>query len=153
MTIPSNLSNPEKRRKLVEGTATFGLLLICVALVVPFVNPSDIEALKPYKWVYSAGALIYLVARIVGVRDPRDTLRVRRLRRMEFWGGVAFGMGAFFWFYQEAHLGPFAGMLALMRNTIMFTLVGALIQVIASWMIASRKLAESKQQGDKNKKR
>ena len=93
------------------------------------------------------------MARIVGVRDPRDTLRVRRLRRMEFWGGVAFGMGAFFWFYQEAHLGPFAGMLALMRNTIMFTLVGALIQVIASWMIASRKLAESKEQGGKNKKR
>lgn len=56
---------------------------------------------------------------------------------MEFWAGVAFGIGAGFWFYREAHLGQYAGMLAVMKDTIMFTLAGAVIQVIASWMIFS----------------
>ncbi len=56
-------SSLEKRRKLVESTATFGLLLICVALVSPFMNPEKIDFLKIFKWVFSAGALIYTVAR------------------------------------------------------------------------------------------
>lgn len=128
----------EKRRKLVERTATFGLLLICAALVAPFASPSDLEMLKIYKWVYSAGALIFIIARVVNVNDPADSVRLRRLRRLEFWAGVAFMMAAVLWFYTESHLGPYAGVLAVMRNTIMFTLVGAVIQIISSWMIVSQ---------------
>ena len=66
----------EKRRKAMEGTATFGLLLICVALVAPFVSPGDFSILRAFKWVYSAGALVYVIARVVGARDPRDSARV-----------------------------------------------------------------------------
>ncbi len=131
-------SSLEKRRKLVESTATFGLLLICVALVSPFMNPEKIDFLKIFKWVFSAGALIYTVARVVNVNDPSDSSRMRRLRRMEFWAGATFIVGAACWFYNEGHLGPYAGVLAVLRDTIMFTLVGALIQIIASWMIVSR---------------
>ena len=72
-----------------------------------------------------------------------DSMRMKRLRRMEFWSGVAFVAGAVFWFYQEAHLGPFAGLLGLMRDTIMFTLAGAVIQIIASWMIVAQAKKES----------
>lgn len=135
----------EKRRKMVESTATFGLLLICVALVSPFAGLGNLEILKAFKWIYSAGALIYTVARVFNVNDPSDSIRLRRLRRLEFWAGMAFIIAASFWFYEERHLGPYAGPLAVMRNTIMFTLAGAAIQVIASWMIVSRsKKEESK---------
>lgn len=138
----SSYSNPpaggnEKKGKLVEGVATFGLLLICVSLVLPFFSPSDFTLVKVLKWVYSAGALIYVIARVIGAKAPGESVRLRRLLRMEFWAGVAFMVGAAFWFYSESHLGPYAGMLALLRQTILFTLVGAALQVIASWLIVS----------------
>lgn len=98
----------------------------------------QIDFLKIFKWVFSAGALIYTVARVVNVNDPSDSSRMRRLRRMEFWAGATFIVGAACWFYNEGHLGPYAGVLAVLRDTIMFTLAGALIQIIASWMIVSR---------------
>lgn len=135
----------EKRRKVVEAIATSGLLLICAALVAPFANPSDLDMLRVFKWIYSAGALIFIVARMVNINGPEDSMRLRRLRRMEFWAGVAFVMAAAFWFYSESHLGQYAGVLAVMRNTIMFTLVGALIQIISSWLITSRARKEHKE--------
>lgn len=136
----------EKRRKMAESTATFGLLLICVALISPFTGFGNMAILSIFKWVYSVGALVYVVARVINVNDPADSMRLRRLRRMEFWAGMAFIMAAAFWFYEEKHLGPYAGPLAVMRNTILFTLVGAAIQVIASWLIVSR---TKKEQGKK----
>lgn len=134
----------EKRRKMVENTATFGLLLICAALVAPFATDGTATAVGLFKWIYAAGALIFIIARGVSVNDPKDSLRLRRLRRMEFWAGVAFVLAAAFWFYKERNLGEWAGALAVMKDTIMFTLVGALIQIIASWLIASRSKKEQK---------
>jgi len=127
-----------RRRKLVENTSAFGLLLICAALVAPFCLDGNLELLKIYKWIYGAGALIFVMARVVNVNGSGDSMRLRRLRRMEFWAGVAFVFGTAMWFYNESHLGEYAGILAVIRNTIMFTLAGALIQIIASWMIVSR---------------
>lgn len=135
----------ERRRKLAENTATFGLLLICVALVAPFADAGNLSLLSVFKWVYGAGAAIFVIARAVGAADPADSMRIRRLRRMEFWAGVAFVIGAAFWFYTETRLGEHAGALAVMKNTIMFTLAGALIQIIASWMIVSRSRKENKE--------
>lgn len=137
----------EKRVRLAEGVATFGLLLICVSLVVPFFSPSSFGLMAVMKWVYAAGALVYTIARVAGSNVPGESIRLRRLRRMEFWGGVAFMIAAAFWFYTEMHLGPYAGMLALLRQTILFTLVGAAIQVIASWMIVS---CQRKEKGAKS---
>lgn len=132
-----NPANREQRRKYVEGTATFGLLLICVALAAPFADFSDIDSLAIFKWIYSAGALVYTVARVADANDPADSTRVRRLRRMEFWGGMAFIAGAAFWFYTEQRLPANAGPLAVLRNTVAFTLAGAFIQIIASWLIVA----------------
>ena len=128
--------------RLAEASASFGLLLICVALAAPFASPSDLQLISIFKCVYAAGALIYIVARVVGARCPGDSMRLRRLRRMEFWAGVAFMTGAAFWFYTERHLGPYAGVLAVTRTTVMFTLVGAAIQIISSWLISSRQKKE-----------
>lgn len=148
--------NIERRRKLAESTATFGLLLICVALVVPFASPTDLAFVGIFKWVYSAGALIFTIARIVGVNDPSDSRRLRRLRRLEFWAGVAFIFGAAFWFYKDSHLsslGQYVGVLAILRDTIMLTLAGALIQIIASWMIVSVAKKEKGEAGRDNDSR
>lgn len=130
----------EKRRKQVEATATFGLILICVALVAPFTSPADVEYLNVFRWIYGAGALIYLIARLVDVSDPMESPRLKRLRRMEFWGGVSFGLATAFWFIgqHKFHNDPYIGALAVLQNTIMFTLVGALIQIVASWLIYSQ---------------
>lgn len=145
----AKISGPalEKRRKQVEATATFGLILICVALVAPFTAPANIEYLKVFKWIYGSGALIYLVARLVDINDPMDSARLKRLRRMEFWAGVAFGLATAFWFIGEHkfHDDPYIGALAVLWNTIMFTLIGALIQIVASWMIYSQSKKEIKE--------
>ena len=128
----------EKRRKQVEGTATFGLILICVALVGPFTSPANMEFLNVFRWIYGAGAVIYLIARLADISDPQDSPRLKRLRRMEFWAGIAFGLGTAFWFIGQHRLGEYAGALAVLQNTIMFTLIGALIQIVASWLIYSQ---------------
>lgn len=134
----------EKRRKQVEGTATFGLILICVALVAPFTSPASMEYLSVFRWIYGAGTIIYLIARLVDISDPMDSPRLKRLRRMEFWAGIAFALATAFWFIGQHRLGHYAGALAVLQNTIMFTLVGALIQIIASWLIYSQAKKEIK---------
>lgn len=137
----------EKRRKQVEGTATFGLILICVALVAPFTSPANIEYLKVFRWIYGSGALIYLIARLVDVTDPMESIRLKRLRRMEFWAGISFGLATAFWFIgqHKFHDDPYIGALAILQNTIMFTLIGALIQIVASWLIYSQTKKEIRQ--------
>ncbi len=129
------------RRRQLEWVSTFGLLIIAIALVGPFASGMDnMSALTVYKWIYAAGALMYLLARLVSATYRDGSLRLRRLRRLEFWAGMCFAAGAFFWFYNEARFAAVfsAGPLAILQNTILFTLAGAMIQVIATWMIASR---------------
>ena len=144
--ISTGTGDIEKRRKKMEGVATFGLIIVAVAMFAPFASfGGATDWLSIGKWVYAAGALIFTFARIAGVNDPRESLRVRRLRRLEFWAGLAFCVGAFFWFYNENKFGgnPWIGPLAIVRDTVLFSLVGASIQVIASWMIAYRLKKES----------
>lgn len=132
----------EKRRKAVERTATFGLILVAVGLAAPFTDLSNTDFIRIFKWIYAPGALIFTIARIVGSTDPADSLRVRRLRRMEFWAGVALCIGAFFWFYNEHHYDELLksgfGAMVYLRTTVYFSLAGALIQVIASLMLSYR---------------
>ncbi|MDE7463113.1 MAG: hypothetical protein K2M88_08135 [Muribaculaceae bacterium] len=144
----------EARRKKMEAVSTFGLIIIAVAMFAPFVSfntGKGINWLSVGKWIYAAGALIFTFARLVSVNDPRDSLRLRRLRRLEFWAGMAFCVGAFFWFYNESKFSsnPFVGPLAIVRDTVLFSLAGATIQVIASWMIAFRQNKEKKEHDGK----
>lgn len=126
----------EKRRKYVETAATLGLLFVLVAMIAPFLEEWLGRSMMWVKWVYAAGALIYTCARVVNVNAPGDSLRLRRLRRLEFWAGMCFIVGAAFWFYKlQYYSGFFAGPLAIMRQTVAFTMAGAVIQIVASWMI------------------
>lgn len=147
MAFKNNLTGTalEKRRKKVESVAAFGLILIFVALVSPFTKPASPEYISVFRWIYGAGALLYLIARITDISDPQESMRLRRLRRMEFWAGVSFGLATAFWFIGEHRFGPYGGALAILQNTILFTLVGALIQIIASWLIYSQTKKENRE--------
>ncbi|MCM1290844.1 MAG: hypothetical protein NC201_02030 [Prevotella sp.] len=129
-------------RNRMENIAAFGLILVCIALALPFASTFAPLWMQIGKWTLVSGTVVYLAARIAYARDPKESDRIRRLRRMETWAGFAFAAGAFFWFWNEAHLGPYAGPLAVLRDTIMFCLAGAMIQIIASWLIVWRRKKE-----------
>lgn len=136
---PASTERSKKRLRAFESAATFGLLLLAVGLVAPFTSIDNSILLESFKWIFTAGAAIYLIARLCGGSDPDDSVRVRRLRRLEVWAGVAFSIGAFFWFYNASRYAGFPMTLGMMRDTVVFTLAGALIQIIAAWMIVARK--------------
>lgn len=123
-------------RRAMESVATFGLLLVAVAMVAPFAGLLASGWLTAFKWMFACGAFIYLVARIVSAVGRDESLKVRRLRRMEVWAGLALGVAAFFWFYNTR---GFEGMptFHMLNETVVFTLAGALIQVVASWMLSA----------------
>lgn len=123
-----------KLRKNVEIFASVGMFFIAAGLVIPMTDPFNQTFMSAFKWVYSVGALMYIIARCVDVSEPGEPSRLKRLRRLEFWAGLAFAVGAFFWFYHEVRT-PDAGPLGMLRDTVLFSLVGAMIQVIAAWMI------------------
>ena len=134
----------DRRRKYAESGAVLGLLLVLAAMMAPFLEGLVGHSMMWAKWVYAAGALVYTAARVVDVNEPGDSLRLRRLRRLEFWAGVCFIVGGAFWFYKlQYYHGFYAGPLAIMRQTVAFTMAGAVIQIVASWMIAYRVKKES----------
>lgn len=151
MAVPT-VNYAEKKRKATEATATCGLILVAAALVGPFANLLDSAWGAAFRWLFAAGAIVYTIARVAGASDPHDNLQLRRLRRLECWGGIAFMIGAFFWFYNQHRLGTGAGNLALLRETVLFTFVGALIQIICAWRIdtVARKHAADEASGKKH---
>ena len=128
----------ERRRKMVEICSTSGLILVAVGMLVPFAAIDNSPLIMAMKVVYAVGAVIYTVARMVNVNSPSDSLKLRRMRRMEMWGGFCFILGGFFWFYNSARYPMIIFSLAIMRDTVAFTMAGAIIQVVASWMITAR---------------
>lgn len=125
-----------KNERAVEILANFGLILVAVALVSPLLSGSAAPVWNVvFKWIYAAGALFYTVARVVGSFRKDGSFRVRRLRRMELWAGIAFCVGAFFWFYNTAKIDSDVMYFGMFQETIVFTLVGAMIQIVASWML------------------
>lgn len=143
-------SGAQKSRKAVERAATFGLILVAVGLLAPFSDmfsdDTDLRLLRFFKWVYAAGALVFTIARIVGSSDTSESLKLRRLRRLEFWAGVAFCIGAFFWFYNEDrysyYLNLGMGTLTCLRDTVYFTLAGGVIQIMAVFLLWRRMRSE-----------
>lgn len=136
--------NIEHKRRQMEALSTVGLLLVAAGLVAPFAAADSQLTITVSRWVYSAGAVIYTVARMVNVNAPSDSVRMRRLRRMEMWAGFCFIVAAAFWFYNSHRFAGIIFSLPVMNNTIVFTLAGAMIQVVASWMISAQGKKEKK---------
>lgn len=133
----------DKRRKAVEAWATVGLLLIAAGLVAPFVASESLTYALVFRIIFSVGAVTYLIARSVPVNAEKDSRRLRSLRRMEFWAGVAFLIGAALWWWNASRYPYTPYVLAVLRDTVAFTLAGAIVQIIASWMISSRMRREA----------
>jgi hypothetical protein len=132
--LSTNNSKREKVQKISEIGANIGMLLLCAGLMIPLFNLTNIGVLAIFKWIYTAGAVIFLISRGIGASDQTGSIRLRRLRRLEFWAGVAFVLAASLWFYKEQRMPETAGALYVVKDTILFSLVGAVVQIIASWL-------------------
>lgn len=132
-------------RRAMEALATFGLIIVAVGLVAPISFSSHPSWMPVFKWIYAAGAVVYFVARLVSAIGRDESLRVRRLRRMEVWAGICLLVAGFFWFYNTSNPGWIYSPFKTMQETIVFTLAGALIQVVASWMLSSAQQKEMRE--------
>lgn len=132
------------KTKATEIAADFGLILVAVSLVSPVVGFENLIWNVIFKWIFAAGAFIYTVARISGAFGTGESLRIRRLRRMEIWAGLCFCVASFFWFYNTGKIDSDVLTFRMFNETIVFTLAGALIQIVASWMLSSAIRKESK---------
>lgn len=126
-----------QRRKLSETLASIGMVLIAVGLMFPLFNMLDMEVISLFKWIFALGAVVYFGARCIRVTPKGASVKLRRLKHMQFWAGACFMVAAALWFYnQYSHAATmFVGPLAILRDTILFSLAGAVIQLIATWMI------------------
>lgn len=104
-----------------ETVAVIGLLLVFSAMILPLLKVSP----AIFRWIYGAGAVMVTLGKAVKP-CPSDDVRVRRLSRIEVWGGVMFLVGTFFMFYTGG----------IGTDWIAFTLAGGAIEVYASLMIA-----------------
>ncbi|MCH5319451.1 MAG: hypothetical protein J1E38_07065 [Paramuribaculum sp.] len=105
-----------------EWMAIVGLLLVFAATALPlFMVSPDI-----YRWIYGAGAILVTAGKALRPCPLPENIRVRRLCRIEVWGGLMFVAGTFFMFYY-----PYGN-----TDWIAFTLAGGAIEVYASLMIS-----------------
>lgn len=137
----------QRLRRAMEALATFGLILVAVGLIGPFTSFDNATLMAVFKWVLSVGAVVYTGARIAGAVGKDGSFRVRRLRRMEVWAGIAFCIGGFFWFYNASRFGGNLVTFRMLNETILFTLAGALIQIVSSWMLSSAMRKEARLNG------
>ena len=125
-------------RNMIMGNvvAPLGLVLILLATAAPFFFRGIAWALAAYPFVYLAGAVILLAARIFTTR-PEASDRLRRLYRLETWSPAIFLVAVALLFYNAGEL----------RDWIAFTLAGAVLQIYTAWMIPAQLKRES---SDKN---
>lgn len=124
---------------LSNVVAPLALLLILLATATPFFLMHQPWAQQVYPFVYLAGAVILLAARLFNRRHTTD-LRLRALYRLETWSPVVFlaGIAIFFYNYNSGEL----------RDWIAFTMAGAFLQAYASIAIPAREKKIREQQTD-----
>ena len=102
--------------------ANIALVVIMAALVLPFFSVDFIIT----RWVYCAGAAVYLVARILMAGDYGHLpLRQRRLHRLEVWSAIFFTAAAVLMFLRTVGH----------TDWVAFTLAGAVLVVYANFML------------------
>lgn len=121
---------PTTRYNLTLWGANAGMLVIFVAALLPILRAGGADL---WRWLYAAGAAIVLVCRIFQPMDA-PTLRARRLKKMEYWSGVVWAVGAFFVFYPKA--GP--------TDWLAFFLAGGVLEAYASLAMPAALKGEEK---------
>lgn len=129
------------KKTLTDWALYSGLLLVMAGIILPlFMGPQSML----FKYVFSAGAVLILVARVLTTyRGPH--LRVKRLSRILVWSALFYCAGAFFMFYSPKP-----------QDWLAFVLAGAVIQCYVSIAMpramrkcreAERSLGEAKKRG------
>lgn len=116
-----------KANPLWTVATTIGLLLIAAGTLLPILNGRETiyrDMPDTFKYIYTAGAAILLIARLFNTYKGR-VIRLKRLYRIEIWSALFFCVAAFFLFYEKDTT----------RNWLAFTLAGAAIQIYTSFMI------------------
>lgn len=115
-----------KLARTCEALAPVGLLLVAAATFIPLFS-GGFYHMDLMRWIYAAGALWMLLARLFSPYRGTD-LRLRRLVRMQAWSALFFVAAAVFLFVPGS--AP--------RDWLALTMAGAVVQVIASIMIPRR---------------
>lgn len=117
---------------MIQLISSLGLLLIAVATLIPIMSGGFPES-SLYKYLFTAGALVCLVAALFTKAPAGTPMREKRWLRIEGWSAIFFCAAAFFLWYPGSS--P--------RDWLAFTLAGATIRIIVfvRGMIAARKKA------------
>lgn len=98
-----------------------GLVAIAAGVLIPILTNNPFGT--TFRYIYSAGALLTLLARLFEPAPAAGTpVRIKRLLRLESWSSLLFCVAAFFAFYSAPQL----------RDWLAFTLAGAAIQIYSS---------------------
>lgn len=100
-----------------------GLLLILVGTAMPLLRANFDSNI--FRYIFSAGAALAFIGRLIAPSYKGSLLRVRRLARIELWSCIAFCIGAFFMWYTPERL-----------DWLAFTLAGGVLQVYSALMSA-----------------
>ena len=95
---------------------------MAVMALMPLLNINP-QWMKWMRWIYAGGAVLVLVARIVGVYNG-PSLRIKRLHRILIFSGVLYCASALMMFFSRGT-----------NDWIGFLLAGVMVQLYASWMI------------------
>ena len=129
---------PRKADVALSLLANVGLLLIVAGAAMPLFH-GPIEAAR---YVYASGAALLLVGRLF-MPYRGDSLRIRRLFSMQIFAALAFVVAAFFMFYEQS----------TPNDWIAFTIVGAVLQIYAAFMIQHlESRTKNGENGKKNQK-
>ena len=112
----------EKRIKISNILVLVGLLLMVVMAVTPLLVNHDIN-FELMKWIFTAGAIIVLLGRLVGVYRG-SSLRIKRLHGILIFSAILYCASASSMFLFQGT-----------NNWIAFLLAGLVVQIYASWMI------------------
>lgn len=146
MSNPIATPNLARRRRIADTLSAVGFVCLAIGLFLPVFDLFSVQRLSIFKWIFTAGALTFVAGKCIP-KLPKDTsIRLRRMYRLEFWAGICFCVGAFFWFFNEMKFsGVFGiGSLTIIHDTILYAMSGAVVEVIAVWMIYFREKKEAK---------
>ena len=122
------MATQEQRNQLSNLLVIIGLLIMLVMAVMPLLNIN----LMWMRWAFAAGAVIVLIARILGVYNG-PVLRIKRLHRLLILSAILYCGSAATMFYSRGT-----------NDWIAFLLAGLVMQIYASWMIDYENKKEQK---------